>query len=286
MADKMKSKIITYKYPLISSLITALLTYMFAFTNKLPNHDDVSQMFSKGVTIESGRWGLELTKFIFPNFSMPWIYGIISIAFIAVAACLIISIFEIENKLFQTLLSALIISFPSLIGTFTYMFTSCSFAVSFLLAVLAVFFLVKKRTYYIVLSVICMVFSMGIYQSYISLAVGLLLVYLVKELFDNNSVVKDVFIKGCVFLGFIIVSVGLYYLITRIVLFVSGTGFGEYAQHHLNSQNETVVLKIKIVYSVFLDVFIRGTHGLIPCAFSKVLHILFAVFIVIIKMLN
>ena len=47
-----------YKWCILSGMIFGLIAYMFTFTNKLPNHDDVFFMFEKGATIEIGRWGL------------------------------------------------------------------------------------------------------------------------------------------------------------------------------------------------------------------------------------
>lgn len=89
-----------YRVVLLSSVITAALAYFYAFTNKLPNHDDISQLFAKGTALESGRWGLEVLSYIFPDFSMPWINGIISIALIFISVCFIINLFQIKNKVY------------------------------------------------------------------------------------------------------------------------------------------------------------------------------------------
>jgi hypothetical protein len=117
---------------------------VFAFTNKLMCADEVENLFLKGATIPSGRWGLEITRFIFPDVSMPWIYGIITIFFICVSCCLIIDIFSISNRALRVLVPAAIITFPSLIGTFAYIFTSASYGLAFLLSVASVYG-VKRR---------------------------------------------------------------------------------------------------------------------------------------------
>ena len=71
--------------PLAASLIAGFLAYTFSFTNKLLNHDEAYSLFMKGATVESGRWGLGGIDLIFPNFSMPWIYGVLTIAFMAIS---------------------------------------------------------------------------------------------------------------------------------------------------------------------------------------------------------
>ena len=158
-------KLKQYRVPLISGIIWGLLAYMFAFTNKLVNHDDVSALFSKGGTHVLGRWGLDVLEYIFPNYSMPWIYGILTISLITVSVCIIIHVFSIKSRVFQVLLVGSILVFPSLIGTFTYMFTSSSYGVSFLLAVMAVFLVKKETVPDAILALVCMIASLSIYQS-------------------------------------------------------------------------------------------------------------------------
>ena len=110
--------------PFLAALITGLAAHGYAFTNKLLNHDEIESLFGKGATVTSGRWGLELVKILFPDWSMPWIYGLVSILLIAVSACLMLKILDIRAPLSRLLLPALIVSFPSLTGNFCFMFTS------------------------------------------------------------------------------------------------------------------------------------------------------------------
>ena len=122
----------------VSALGFGLAAHMFAFSNKLMNADEVESLFGKGATITSGRWGLEAIKFIFPDASMPWLYGMVSLILLAVSACLIIRLFRIENKLMQLLLAGMVTAFPSQTGVFCFMFTSSAYALAFLLAVLCI----------------------------------------------------------------------------------------------------------------------------------------------------
>ena len=49
------ARIRKYRIPLTSSFVFAFLAYMFAFTNKLINHEEAGQLFDKGATTTSGR---------------------------------------------------------------------------------------------------------------------------------------------------------------------------------------------------------------------------------------
>ncbi len=52
---------------------------MYMLTNKLPVDDDICFFFSKGATVRSGRYPLELLRLLMPDVSMPWIYGLMAL---------------------------------------------------------------------------------------------------------------------------------------------------------------------------------------------------------------
>ena len=171
-----------YKYVIGSSLLTALCTYLFIFTNKFPNYDDLKFLFGKGYSLTSGRWGLDLLARVLPNYSMPWLHGMLSILLLTLSVCLIVDIFQIKSITLQCLLAALIISFPSEIGTMLYMFTSSSYAVAFLLSVLSVFLFEKKGLYLKILAGIMLILSLSIYQAYIAVAASFLVLRIAQRL--------------------------------------------------------------------------------------------------------
>ena len=267
------SQLRKYRVSFSASVLFGLLAYLFAFTNKLVNHDEVHCLFSKGATVTSGRWGLGLLDIIFPNYSMPWIYGVITVFLIALSICLIISIFQIRSKLLQVLLAGSIMVFPSLIGTFGYMFTSNSYALSFLLAVLAVWFLRHGGTFGPIPALVCMVGSLSIYQSYIAVSASLLVLVLIRQLLKENQPVA-VIRRGCFFVAFLILSLGLYYLASQIIFRITGTTFSNYAQDSITFSLSSIPGKILLAYEMFLLFFSEQKHCLIPSDLSRVAHIL------------
>lgn len=259
--------------PLLSSAIFGALAYMFAFTNKLVNHDEVQSLFMKGATVDSGRWGLGALDSIFPNYSMPWIYGVITIVLMAVSVCIILHIFHIRSKLLQALLAGSILVFPSLIGTFGYMFTSSSYAVSFLLAVLAVWLICKPNKFWAIPALACMVLSLSIYQSYIAIAASLLVLVLIQQLLREDKPLP-VLLRGIYFVAFLIISLALYYIGTQVVLFITGTEFNSYADSSISFSLSSIPSGIALAYSSFGKFFTEGYRGLILTDFSRVCHYL------------
>lgn len=262
-----------YLTAFVSAFGFGLLAYGFALTNKLLNHDEAHSLFIKGTTIPSGRWGLGLLDTIFPNYSMPWIYGLLTIFFIAVSACILAKVFRIENKLLQGLLGGSIVVFPSLIGLFGYMFTSCSFALSFLLAVISVALLRAERKWLILPAFGCLAFSLSIYQSYISLAAGLLVAALIRDVLVGDDAGK-VLKKGIFHVLFLIFSLVAYYAATQIVFRITGTEMGGYASGNFAFTPAGILSGAVLAYRNFIRFFTEGFCGLMPTAFSRGVHIL------------
>ena len=260
-----------YRLPFCVSCFFGFLAYGFVLTNKLVNHDEVSSLFTKGATVTSGRWGLGALDSIFPNYSMPWIYGLITIVLIALSVCLMVRIFHIKNQLLQVLLSGSVMVFPSLIGLFGYMFTSCSFALSFFLAVCCTALLQTKSKWFLLPALGCLVFSLSIYQAYISVAAGLLVLVLIQQLLEDESPAV-VLRRGIGFVLFLVLGLGLYFLGTQIVLRLTGNQLNSYASEKIAFSISSVFQGIVLAYRNFLRFFTEGFQGLIPTAFSRGLH--------------
>ena len=267
------AKIKNNKIPISASLIVGFLAYMFTFTNKLVNHDDVFTLFFKGGTWSLGRWGLGLLDNIFPNYSMPWIYGVITLILMTASICVIIHIFHIRSKLLQVLLAGSVIAFPSLTGTFTYMFTVSSYAVSFLLAVLAVWFLNRQPKKDFLPALVCMIASLSIYQSYVSVAASLLVLLVIQQLLSDKDIAL-ILRNGVLYVVFLILSLGLYYAATMVINRVFGVGFNGYADSNLSFSLTSIPADIVEAYTTFFQYLTEGFRGLIPTVFSRHVHYL------------
>lgn len=264
-------QMIENKVPLLASFIAGLAAHMFAFTNKLVSWDEVGSLFNKGTTSSSGRWGLDLMQYLFPNYSIPWIYGLISISLMAVSVCVIVHIFHIRRKLFQILLAGCILTFPSLTATISFMYTLSSYAVAFLLAVVAVWFLQAHPGKGFLPALGCMILSLGIYQSYISIAASFLLLIVLQRLFENEDVLSTVR-RGLIYVGFLIAALGLYYLTTLVIHRFSGVDFNNYTDVRIKFSLGFLPHGIVEAYRSFVHFFTTGYWGLIPTRFSQLIH--------------
>ena len=260
-----------WRIPFLASVIWGFLAYMFAFTNKLINHDEVGQLFAKGATVSSGRWGLGMLDMIFPNVSMPWIYGVITIVLIAVSICLILDLFDLRSRMIQVLLAGCIMVFPSLIGVFGYMFTSSSYGLSFLLAVMAVWLVCRPCKWAVLPALCCLVASVSIYQAYISITASLLVLVLIRLLLNEENPLA-VLKKGIGYVLFLIFGLGIYYLGTQVVLRITGVSFNDYASDNISFSPTYLLEGVRLAYMNFFRFFSWAHHRLIPTSFSRLLH--------------
>jgi len=263
-ADALKAN----KLPFVSALVFGFLAHMYAFTNKLLNADEISALFSKGATVQSGRWGLGLTSYIFPDLSMPWIYGLISVLLLAVAICITVNIFKIKSPVLKVLVSAAIICFPAVMGNFCFMFTSAAYALAIFMAVAAVYLFVSGGKIKRGTGVLLLALSLGIYQAYISLAASFLVLLLIRQLLDGEDA-KTVLKKGIVYFLLLVAALGLYYAVTLIVDLVGGQGYQEY--EFMSSGG--VLASLIRAYTSFIRSFTDGYFGFVNSPLSVVAHL-------------
>jgi len=279
--QRIKSEFISHKVPFISSMLVGLLAYVYVFTNKLVNLDDIEFLFSKGASLSSGRWGLDILSHIIPNYSMPWFHGIITLTLMSVSVCIIIDIFKIKNKLLQGLLAGIIISFPSLIGTFSYMFTSSSYAISFLFAVLAIHIFEKGGKRNAIISCILLIFSLSIYQAYITVTSSLFIVLLIQSILENQKSTKEILIKGIKYVSLLAVSIIIYLAITKLLFVIFDTSFNSYINDTYLVSSYSLPFKLRLVYEIFIGYFTKGFFSLIDTTASQIVNILCLILIVV-----
>ena len=259
------------KVPFLASLIAGFLCHGFALTNKLVNHDDIESLFGKGATITSGRWGLELVKVLFPDWSMPWIYGCISIVLMALAVCIMVRLLNIGSKPMQAMLGMLVLSFPVLTGNFCFMFTSSAYALAFFLAVLSVEQFLKGGRLRCIISVLCLVAALSMYQAYIAVTASIYVVLMIVRALDGVEI-KDNVIYGLRALGLMALSIAIYYGLTLLSFKITGAEFNSYVTENVNGE-VGIIRRVRMAYDAFFYIFSFRNFYVITSEASRYIHI-------------
>ena len=259
----------------VSAFAAGLAAYLFVFTNKLLNLDEIAGLFGKGESISSGRWALALTSYIFADVSMPWINGMLSLLLLTAAACLTVRIFEIKSTLWQVLLGALLVVFPSQIVTFSYMFTCAPYALAVLLAVGSVYVLVcREGRWRYGASCAMLALSLGIYQAYLSVAASWCVVYLLKRTLDGEWDVRRIVRCGVMCAVYLALSLAAYFVINKVVMLAAHTQYNSYADASFQTDIKSMLFGLRVAYTAFLGYFYRGYYHLVASDASKLMHYL------------
>ena len=270
------------KITFFSSLFWGLLAHIYMMTNKLPNHDDLWDINGYGMSSSLGRWTLarvgNLAKAMHICFSLPWINGLFSILLIAISACMVISLFKINNKGICMLIGGLMVTFPAWTFTFFFMFTAPYYAMALFLSVACVWITDRFKHGWIA-GLIFMVMSVGIYQSYIAVGSILVVIFFIKLLIENNKLQKIHWIKALKMIIMLAGAMMLYISSLKVYEMIPEHDLEEYKGiSDMASGNGSMLFelpgRLEIIYSYFFSLF---TSNKIEMTSYRLVNILLAV---------
>ena len=271
----MRDLILKTRSSLFAALATGAAAYGFSVVNKLPNDDDLIYAFGKGVGLESGRFELKIVSLLFPDYSMPWINGILSLIMLAFAMALIVDLFEIRSRVFRILLPAVMIVFPSQIGIFAYTFAVPAFALAFLLTVVSVRAAAGVTRKGFLLGTAILSFVLSVYQAYLMLAAALFLLLLLKDSLKDGTELRQSVRRGFRYLAVLLAAMALYGLILLLLFQLTHTGLGKYAADAASENDYPLMRRIKNMISAAVFAFVPGKryYALTVSDLSAVLHL-------------
>ncbi len=198
----------------LSSVVSGFIIHLYVLTHKLPNWDDINNLQGFGSGAEYGRWLLEYIRPLYGEWSIPAFNGTLAILLWAIGAAMIYRALELTTQTSAVLLGIMVISFPAIASTMTYMFTVTCYAIGFLL-VCAGSMLYRRYRYGFLPAMLLYVLSLGIYQSYICLAVSILMMGFVLDIIRDGKRFKDVLLGGCKAGAVLIVTLLSYLAISK-----------------------------------------------------------------------
>ena len=244
------------RLPFFSALLFGLLAHGFQLLNKIPVDDDLPNMWNKGATTVSGRYGLELLRLVMPDVSMPWLWGLLSLLFLALAVCLVVRLFSIESRALQLLLAGVFVCFPAETGTLAYMFTAAPYALALLLTVLGVSVFSAGNRGKWLLAPLLLAFSCSVYQGYFAFAASFCVILMVRRLAEGKEA-RTVLSEGLRLLGMLLLSLAVYGLAILIASRLLGLPLLEEA---VNSR-QSLPLRAAVAYSAWLKMLLIGCAG-------------------------
>ena len=214
-----------------SAFIAGVVTHLFALTNVLHNYDSVGlQPYGYGTGIESGRWLLNLIAWRaidwFGQYNLPMINGLLMIFLLSVAAALFVSVYGLREKS-AFCVGVIFATAPAITSTMFFSYTAALYGLALFLAVLAVWFAEKFR-WGLVLSVGCTAASLGIYQAYVPLTIGMFVLLLIQHTLRNDRSIGKLILKGLYYCIAIALGTVVYYAMLQILLNHFGLALHDY----------------------------------------------------------
>lgn len=207
------------KKSFIAGVVCTFLVHMYPMVNQITNHDGVVNLLGDNDTTKLGRWLLTYVTYATSKWAeMPWVIGVWSALFLGLSVAVVVNLLHIHSTPAVWACAALMTSFPTIACTFAYKFTAAVYFMALFLAALGVWLMVRQGLPGFILGILCLTACMGIYQAYISTAVGLLMLWAIQRLVRKPESWKKVLGKGLLSIVGVAVSGGLYYGILQIML--------------------------------------------------------------------
>ena len=213
--------------PFLTTLVVGLLVHFPVMVQNLPNADAMTNFYFDQNMVTSGRWFLTIACGFSSYYDLKWLIGVLSILFLAIAAVLLVKVFDLRDYVAMGLTGALLVSFPAVSATFAYMYTADGYFMAFALSVLAVLLTKRYKKTGWLFGAVALCLSMGTYQAYLAATILLCLFDLILACIGNNKP-KDTLMQGVRYLGMGVLGGILYYVILKICLAVQGKELDTY----------------------------------------------------------
>lgn len=232
--NKIKKFVFDNKKSLIILFIISFLVYGYAGFNSIYNIDGIDDLFVGSEMsdyhnyLSVGRWGWALIGFIFDYYPSTFLCLIINSILFAFSGVLFVKTFDVKNKILGIIIAGIIVSFP--VNFMIYFYTSQQFIIGlgYLCSIYSLYKIKNARSYkdYLI-SMLFICFSTSLYQMFIVIIVCGLIGIIINEYIECKNI--KLFFKK---LGYkiitVLLSLILYYIITKIVTMIFNISFSDY----------------------------------------------------------
>lgn len=164
----------------LAVFLTGCFTHAFVLTNQLPNYDSQWFLYSPQDVVTSGRWFLKYAGGISSYFHLQCLNGLLGIIYISLAAVFIIRCLDINSMFLSFLAGMVLVVYPTVTKTFNFMYAADAYFLAMLLSAVAAWMITKQNWFFRIGGVLLGI-SVGIYQAYLSVALVVLSLWIIKH---------------------------------------------------------------------------------------------------------
>lgn len=235
-------------FAFITTFIWGMVSHSYGFLHSNFSHDSLNEFngayFGNTFKVELGRFMVPLYRAIFrSDITLPWLIGVLSLLWIALAVFLVIKIFNIESRTTAFLVPGIFTANITVTAmTATYLHDLDCDMFGLLMAVMAVYCW-KNVHKGVAFGAILVAISLGVYQSYISVTIALVMFVCILDLL-NKATFKSVFLKGLKAILMIFLGGAIYYILMNLTSVISDITL---SSGNYNSVDRMLVLTIQSI---------------------------------------
>lgn len=214
-------------YTFFSAIIIGIITHLFVFTNRLPNHDSMFNIYNTQAKVKSGRFFLGPASGMSSYFDLPWVIGVLSLLFLALTAVTIVILFKIQKNSSAILIAGIVVTFPSVSATFSYLFTADGYILGMFFAILAVLLTISWQ-YGFLIGAVFLALTVGIYQAGLSTFLAYTITWLIYSMLIIGISSKELWKQGVRLSLTTVIGMGMYYTIFKIYSSLMGGFITDY----------------------------------------------------------
>jgi len=196
-----------WKLAFFSTLLIGLLTHFYVFMHRYPNHDGLHNLYSSQAMVTSGRFFLGPASSLSSFFDLPWVIGILSVIFLSFTTICMVYLFNVRKKLSIILISGIVVTFPSVSATFSYMFTADGYMLGIFMATLAVVLTKRYKKFGFILGAILVCLAVGIYQANLSVTLTFVTFWVIHEIIFSSNSLKQIW--GNILRSVVMIGIGM-----------------------------------------------------------------------------
>ncbi len=237
-----------YFFIIICTAFFFFASHLYGIVNPILAHDSLSEINLFGTVdfagiddyilkIRAGRFTEVLYQcLVRGKLALPWLTGILSFLWLAAACFIVIKIFHLQRRIQIILLCGLFMTNITVTSTIaTYIHDADTNFLGLLLAVVSVYYWRQGRQNYLK-GIVCIVFCLGCYQSYLSIAIVLVMLLSILDLMNGQSA-NIVFRRGLKAALMILIGGTIYLLLvvatTRLCHTEIGGNLGTFGESRM-----------------------------------------------------
>ena len=216
------SKYVRFYFVLGTTFLFGLCAHAYRFFNLDFSHDSLMVFQDDGVVqIGLGRFLQPLYRAVRGDLGAPFLLCLLSLIWLALANYIVVSLLELRSPIYIALLCGVLSTNAVLTLSFaTYLPWVDVYTLAYLFAALAVW-LAVRHPFGFAAAWVPMTFSLALYQSYLNVAVILLMIVFVKDVL-NGFETKELLVRAARYLGTLLGGLAVYYMVLRLVLAATG----------------------------------------------------------------